>query len=61
MNDQHAPLRLKKMHVVHHLGPPPIKIENRLPHQMLIEQDPPRLIDKGRIRFPLGRRFHHNR
>ena len=49
MHHDHAALGLQQVDVVDHLGPPAVHVEDRLAHQVLVEQQPAGLVDEGRI------------
>ena len=44
MREDHAPLVLDELHVVHHLHLAAVHVEDCSANQMLVEQDPPRLV-----------------
>ena len=50
MDQDHPPFGIEQVHVVDHLGAPPVHVQNRLAHQVFVEQNPAFLIDKARIR-----------
>ena len=49
VDDHHAALGLQQVDVVDHLGPAAVHVQDRLAHQVLVEQHPAGLVDEGRI------------
>ena len=60
VNDDETALGLEELHVVHDLHPPPVYVEDSLPHQVLVREHPPRLVRKRRMGLSLGREDGHH-
>ena len=57
VNDDHAALRFEQMNVVDDFSAAAVHVQNRFAHQVLVQQHPTGMIDKGRIFIALGRRL----
>ena len=61
MDDDHSALGVEQLDVVYHLGAPAVHVENGPPHQVVVEEQPALLIDKGRIPSAAVRPVDENR
>ena len=53
VNQDHPPLALQQVNVVDHLDPPAVHVQDRLAHQVLVDQQPARLVHERRVLLPL--------